>query len=240
MMVSGLLLVLLVIAVIGLIIWGGVLLRRRSARASSAGAGSTAGLAGLSQGTPTSSAVMVQLMLVDAEDIKQALQSVAERGDPDTDEGLAQMFQEAALVALRHESSWTYGAVEQARGDAGRMQEAVGAWAVGARSAFTDQTTSNYQNRDVDSGYQHHGPGAATERGGIFLALTLAAAWDGLPDLAQGGAVDTAAVKRAVQALANVTAREMIRSEVVWSPDQPGELLSEDEAIMKYPSVGKL
>ena len=49
-----------------------------------------------------------------------------------------------------------------------------------------------------------------------------------------------AEARAALQTISAVSAGDLIRAEVVWSPDMEGEFLSEDEAIQKYPKLTKL
>jgi uncharacterized membrane protein len=207
-------------------------------RRSAASAGGGSGL--MSSFTGNAQAVMVQVIMLEGDEVKKALQQVAENGDPDSDAGLAQMLQEAALVVLRHPERWVYGDVQRAQGEASRMDGQLGSWATQARAAFTEQTTSNYQNRDPKSGFTHKVSTSKFEAGGLYLAVTLGAAAHALAALPPAGTTDAKEVQAALQAVAGVTAGDLIRAEVVWSPDEEGEFLSEDEAIMKYPQAKKL
>jgi len=226
------------ILLIGAVVLVVFLAMRRSAAASGKG-GAGSGLLGSFTGD--AQAVMVQVIMAEGDDVKRALQAVAQSGDPDTDEGLAQMLQEAALVVLRHPERWVYGDVQRAQGSASSADAQLGAWATQARAAFTDQTTSNYQNRDPRSGYQHKdGPKFKKDVGDLYLAVTLGAAAHALAQLPPAGTTDAAEVRAALQAISAVGPGDLIRAEVVWSPDAEGEFLSEDEAIMKYPQAKKL
>ncbi|MDB5046186.1 MAG: hypothetical protein JWQ08_2236 [Deinococcus sp.] len=196
------------------------------------------GLAGMSG---TAQAVSVQILMAEGDEVKKALQHVAQTGDPDSNEGLARMLQEAALVALRHPDRWVYGNVERAQGAANAADSQVGAWATEARSAFTEQTTSNYQNKDVNTGYQHREDYKADQDSGdLYLAVTIAIAAHALDNLPPAGVTNAAEVRAALNAISSVTPGDLIRAEVVWSPDAKGEFLSEDEAIQKYPKLTKL
>ena len=226
------------ILLIGAVVLVVFLVIRRSAAASGKG-GAGSGLLGSFTGN--AQAVMVQVIMAEGDDVKRALQAVAQSGDPDTDEGLAQMLQEAALVVLRHPERWVYGDVQRAQGSASSADAQLGAWATQARAAFTDQTTSNYQNRDPRTGYQHKAASLAKhEVGDLYLAVTLGAAAHALAQLPPAGTTDAAEVRAALEAISAVGPGDLIRAEVVWSPDAEGEFLSEDEAIMKYPQAKKL
>lgn len=196
------------------------------------------GLAGLSG---TAQALSVQLLLAEGDEVKRALQRVAQTGDPDTNEGLTRMMQEAALVVLRHPERWVYGNVQRAQGAANTADSQVGAWATEARAAFTEQTTSNYQNNDPTSGYARRDDYTFKhDAADQYLAVTLAVAAHTLAALPPAGATNAAEARAALRAISAVTPGDLIRAEVVWSPDAEGEFLSEDEAIQKYPDLTRL
>ncbi|MFC3603213.1 DUF1517 domain-containing protein [Deinococcus soli (ex Cha et al. 2016)] len=199
------------------------------------------GVRGLSSVSGTAQAVSVQLLLAEGDEVKRALQRVAQTGDPDTNEGLARMLQEAALVALRHPDRWVYGTVQRAQGSASTADSQVGAWATEARAAFTEQTTSNYQNRDPQSGYQHRDDYTfKADPGDQYLAVTIMVAAHALAALPPAGVTTAQEARAALNAISSVAPGDLIRADVVWSPDAPGEFLSEDEAIQKYPSLTRL
>ncbi|MFB9992220.1 DUF1517 domain-containing protein [Deinococcus oregonensis] len=229
----------------GLIIFGIVVFMvvgyMRRSMATGGGARALTRGGGLSGLSGTAQAVSVQVLMAEGDEVKKALQRVAESGDPDSNEGLARMLQEAALVALRHPDRWVYGNVERAQGAANAADSQVGAWATEARSAFTEQTTSNYQNKDVNSGFEHRkGYKVEHDSGDLYLAVTIAIAAHALSNLPPAGTTNAAEVRAALNAISSVTPGDLIRAEVVWSPDAEGEFLSEDEAIQKYPKLTKL
>lgn len=201
--------------------------------------GSRGALGGGLGGGGAAHAVKVQLILTEGDEVKTALQQVARSGDPDSNEGLARMLAEAALVVLRHPERWTYGAVEHQQLDATSAASRVGAWATQARAAFTEQTTSNYQDKSLTTGYQHRADYQA-KRGGLYLAVTIAVAASRLSSVPQPGAANAAAARDALLGITGISPGDLLRAEVVWSPDAPGEFLSEDEAIAKYPTLSRL
>ncbi|MEW6422031.1 MAG: DUF1517 domain-containing protein, partial [Deinococcota bacterium] len=210
-------------------------------RRSLGSGGGARGLTGMGGLSGTAQAVSVQLLLAEGDEVKRDLQRIAQQGDPDTNEGLARMLQEAALVLLRHPERWVYGNVERAQGSASSADSQVGAWATEARAAFTEQTTSNYQNRDPHSGYTHRSDYAfQKDAGDLYLAVTIAVAAHALGNLPPAGVTTAAEAREALMAISSVNPGDLIRAEVVWSPDAEGEFLSEDEAIQKYPKLTKL
>ena len=219
-------------SIVGLIVIAGVVFVAYQFMRRSLGSG-----AGALGGNSAARALKVQLLMGEGDDVKRALQQVASGGDPDSNEGLARMLSEAALVALRHPERWTYGEVEGARGAPAQVEAQVGAWAAEARAAFQVQTTSNYQNQDVNSGFEHRSDYQGN-KGGLYLAMTIAVAAEGLAEVPPQD--NAAGVRAALLAVSGVQAQNLLRAEVVWSPDAEGEYLSEDEAIMKYPKLTKI
>ncbi|GAA5501518.1 hypothetical protein Dxin01_01250 [Deinococcus xinjiangensis] len=210
-------------------------------RAMSGGSRGLGNLGGMSSLSGTAQAVSVQILMAEGDEVKNALQRIAQTGDPDTNEGLARMLQEAALVALRHPERWVYGNVERAQGSASAADSQVGAWATEARAAFTDQTTSNYQNNDPSTGYSHRTDYSyKKDVGDLYLAVTIAVAAHALGNLPPAGVTTAAEARAALSAISSVSPDDLIRAEVIWSPDTEGEFLSEDEAIVKYPKLTKL
>ncbi|MCD0177776.1 DUF1517 domain-containing protein, partial [Deinococcus sp. 14RED07] len=164
---------------ITMIIFGVVIFVVISGMRRSLGGGGR-GLAGLSG---TAQALSVQILMAEGDEVKRALQRVAQTGDPDTNEGLTRMMQEAALVVLRHPERWVYGNVQRAQGAANTADSQVGAWATEARAAFTEQTTSNYQNNDPASGYARRDDYTFKhDAADQYLAVTLAVAARTPPD----------------------------------------------------------
>ncbi len=222
---------------ITMIIFGVVIFVVISGMRRSLGGGGR-GLAGLSG---TAQALSVQILMAEGDEVKRALQRVAQTGDPDTNEGLTRMMQEAALVVLRHPERWVYGNVQRAQGAANTADSQVGAWATEARAAFTEQTTSNYQNNDPASGYARRDDYTFKhDAADQYLAVTLAVAAHTLAALPPAGATNADEARAALRAISAVTPGDLIRAEVVWSPDAEGEFLSEDEAIQKYPALTRL
>ncbi|GEM47352.1 DUF1517 domain-containing protein [Deinococcus cellulosilyticus] len=189
------------------------------------------GAAGVAGGYgPQAQALKVQILLAEGDEVKRAMQHIAQTGDTSSAQGLARMLNEAALNVLRHPDRWMYAYIDAATGHQAQMDGQVGAWAAEARSDFTEQTTSNYGKFQRTTSNQ--------EKGGFYLAVTLMAASSSLPQISKE--VTPQNVQQAVTTLASLSGVGLVRIDVVWSPDQEGEFLTEDEALMKYPELTKL
>lgn len=215
--------------VFGLVIFAALGFMRRSLSSGALGSGRLSGSA---------QAVSVQLLLAEGDEVKRDLQRVTQQGNPDTNEGLAYMLQEAALTLLRRPERWVYGNVEQVKGAASNADSQVGIWATEARAAFTQQTTSKYQ--DHVSELQSAEYTFKRETGDLYLAVTIAAAAHILASVPPSEGTTADKVSSALKAISSIVPGELIRAEVVWSPDAEGEFLSEDEAIQKYPKLTRI
>lgn len=183
----------------------------------------------------TARALQVQLMLAGGEEVKAALGRIAETGNSDSNDGLTRMLAEAALTLLRYPDRWFYGGIVEASGTVSEMDQQVGRWATEARSQFTDETTRNHQGIRTSASLSDIDPGK------LFVVVTLAAGSSNLVSVMQGReTIDPTMVREGLMALSNIQANDLVRIEVVWSPDQEGEFLSEDEAIRDYPKLTKL
>ncbi|MFC4456360.1 DUF1517 domain-containing protein [Deinococcus sonorensis] len=181
-------------------------------------------------------AVRIQVLFEHGEDVKRSLQRLARRHDPDAQDALITLLRESAQLVLHDREDWAYGTVDrQAVVGEDAANSLVGQWATTARAAFETQTTSQYQNGDASHGYRHE-PSTPGKVGGLYLAVTVCASTSGLtfPEAPGETARD---VETALQTLCGVESGQLLRLEVVWSPDGDGELLSEDQAIRRYPTL---
>ena len=228
------------VIVLVVLIGGGFLLFRRFASTAGPGRQSSGQSSGLFTGRSDreASAVSVQVILSEGDDVKRALQQVARSGDAETDAGLSALLNEAALVLLRHPERWTYGALLHAQGDDSQMASQVGAWASQARAAFTDQTTSRYATTGF-SPATNLPPRAEHQPGERFLAVTIMVAAASV-QVPAAPTANAAQLRAALITMSGIVPEDLLRTEVVWSPDVEGEFLSEDQAIMYYPALTKL
>ena len=180
----------------------------------------------------SSAALKVQLMLLEGEEVKSALRRVALEGDTNSASGLASMVQESVLTVLRHPERWVYGTVEVAGGSDAQSGQRVASWATAARAAYGVETTRN-QGKAAQQAFQ----GAAS---GTYCVVTFAVAARDmlLPHVTPP--VETAEVRSALEAVAGVTAGGLVAAQVVWTPDAPGEFMTEDVALRLYPTLYRL
>lgn len=206
----------------------------------SATAAGARGFAG-SAGRTGVKAVMVQVLLFEGDEVKQALQRIAAQGNPGSREGLSRMVSEAALATLRAQDRWVYGDIRKVQAGVEGVQNQVGAWGTEARAAFAVQTTGRYVGGIATAPAPGSTPGGeGRPDNGSYLAVTIVVGATAVPQLPDGEGVNAAELRAALAAVAGIAPANLIRADVVWSPDQPGEFLTEIEAIQKYPNLSRL
>jgi uncharacterized membrane protein len=176
-----------------------------------------------------SGALRVQVMLLQAEDVKHELHQIASTGDTTTPQGLCDMVRESVLSLMRHPERWVYATVEQANGSESASAGRVSSWATAARAAYQTETVRN-QGRVQTQDYQ-------AVKGGTYCVITVVvAAREFLLPLITPP-VESNEVRAALTAVSGVTPESLISAEVVWSPDAEAEFLTEDQALRLYPSL---
>lgn len=187
-------------------------------------------------------ALMVQIALTGGDVLKEELTDIARRLDPDEPEALGRMLREAVLATNRQRNMWTYGRMEIVEGSTSTCEQRVSAWAMEARSAFGVQTTSHYQNQSASkSGFAQKSMKAEKLTGELYMVVTFCVA-DMLMfrHLKESSAPTHKELQQAFAVLFSVQDATLISMDVVWSPDLPGEFLTEDEVLMHYPGLSKI
>ena len=184
----------------------------------------------LGQTDPSGSAALkVQVMMLDGEAVKRELHAIALGGQTGTPHGLSAMIRDAAVSVMRHPERWVYANVEIERGSPTTSGQRVSSWSSLARSAFKLETIRN-------DGQVRTTPDAGTT-GGTYCIVTFAVAAREFMLPLVTPPVETNEVQSALTAVAGLTADNLIAAEVIWSPDAPGEFLTEDQALRLYPSL---
>lgn len=186
--------------------------------------------------------VFVQLLLARSPKVQRRIGEIARSADADTAGRLPEMFRQAVRATLDASPDWVYGHAVVERGRSGVMTRRLAALAVLARAAFTVETTHNQQDGREDgpqlqADTSRRGHGAQADGAPQYLAVSLGAVTTRRLPVPPGP--QTAEGLRAVlEALAERGNIEEVQ--VIWSPDTPGEFLTEDQAIGKYPDLGRL
>ena len=184
--------------------------------------------------------VFTQLLLVNAPGVQKAIHDIAVSGDADQPGQLAKMFVQAVQVTLDAQASWVYGQADVMTGKRGALEAQVAERAVLARAAFTSETTKNQQDGEL-GGATISASTAVPEPGApLYLAVTLGAVTASSSLSVPAPPCTDETVSAVLRHLLSLDSGQIYKVQVVWSPDVAGEFLTEEQAIRKYPELGKL
>jgi uncharacterized membrane protein len=182
--------------------------------------------------------VICQLaLLATARTLQRDLQHYAETATTNTVVGLASALQEATMAFMRHQDYWRYGVVHVQR--AGSIDEAERAFneAISQeRVKLSEELTTNIE------GVRRQTPRRESPKAdevGQYLVVTLIVA-TGYPEFTEYRTPSLKDMEDVLQRLGTLLAADLLALEVIWSPENPDDALTEDELLTEYPELSGL
>ena len=190
-------------------------------------------------------------LLGSARDLQRDLDRIATRADTNSADGLHYVLEETVLALLRAPEYWVYGEIPPHRG---RMRQSglthlpsghaetnnergprnaeakFNEYEMEARGKFQEETLVNFGGRTKRSG-----GGGPADAANEFIVVTVLVAVDGalkLPKV-QGRAEVETCLKR----LGAVATDRVQAVEVLWSPQEASDTLTQEEIISDYPDL---
>jgi uncharacterized membrane protein len=171
-----------------------------------------------------------------ARGLQERLEKFASEGDTSSESGLAQLLQQTALELLREKDSIRYG---QAEGSGPmnlqRGETKLNGLALNERSRFEVERVRGAE------GKVRRSEAAATTSSEVleYLVVTVLVATrvplEGLAKLTDLGELD-----QALRELGGVAPEALLGLEVVWTPADPDDALTEKELLATYPELRSL
>jgi uncharacterized membrane protein len=171
-----------------------------------------------------------------ARGIQQRLESFAAEGDTASEAGLAQLLSQTSLELLREKHSIRYGAIESAGPlSLTNGETKLNALALAERSRFQVERVRGADGKVRRS----EATGARTDEVLEYLVVTAIvatrAALAGFDKLASPEDLDAV-----LGALGAVSPDALLGLEVIWTPADPEDALTENELVMTYPHMRAL
>jgi len=182
--------------------------------------------------------VKCQLALLStARSLQRELQTYANAAITDTMAGLAAGLQDAAMALMRHSQYWRYGAVQvQHAATLDDAERAFNRVVSQERAKLSAELTVNIDGvRRQPSAPEN----AASGEVGQYLVVTLIVA-TGYPDFTTYQTPSLKDLEATLQRLGNLLTSDLLALEVIWSPENPDDALTEDELIAEYPELSGL
>jgi uncharacterized membrane protein len=227
--IFGLLIILGIVALVGRVLLRNLAAARRDRQ-------------DLSPSTPLGgdryAAVKCQLALLStARSLQRDLQTYANAATTDTVAGLATSLQDVAMALMRHSEYWRYGTVQVQR--AGGLDEAERAFnqmVSHERAKLSEELTVNIDGVRRQASVRESSP---SEEVGQYLVVTLIVA-TGYPEFTAYPTPSPKDIEATLQRLGTLLAADLLALEVMWSPENPDDALTEDELLAEYPELSAL
>ncbi|CAM8932112.1 unnamed protein product [Rhodiola kirilowii] len=167
--------------------------------------------------------------------LQKDLNWIAEVADTSTPEGLSYVLTETALALLRHPDYCIsgYSSVDVKRSmDEGEKR--FNQLSIEERGKFDEETLVNVNNIRRQSSTGQRSSGFSNE----YIVVTILVAAEGVHKLPSiNGSKD---LKEALQKLASIPASKTLAVEVLWTPQNENDMLSERELLEDYPLLRPL
>ena len=195
------------------------------------------GDSGMRLGADRIAVVKIQIGLLGlARQLQLDLEEIADAADTSSTEGLHYVLEETVLALLRNPEYCVYGYATSATADGPENAEDLfNEYSMDERGKFEEETLVNVNARKRASKTKN---ADGEENVNEYILVTIIAACDGglkLPAVTDGTELRTA-LKR-VGAI-RVDALQAV--EVLWTPQEEGDTLSEDELLRDYPQLNVL
>lgn len=194
---------------------------------------------GYQMGGDQISVVSVQVgLLGSARELQEDLNKIADSADTSTPAGLKYVLSETALSLLRNPQYCVYGTTTgQVVNGPEAAEQVFDELSMGERGKFEEETLTNV---DARTAAVEAGAAAAAAQGepNEYILVTVIAAADGsvqMPELA-----DLSDLKVALKRLGALPATALQAVEVLWTPQQEGDVLTADELLLDYPTLRTL
>lgn len=174
-------------------------------------------------------------MLAQARHVQKALTQIAEETDMSDKTGLTQSLRETVLALLRAPETWTHAATQSKTVKTKQAaKEEFESLSLEERSKFDVESLSNVEGNVKKQAIIQRDQGLADY---IVVTLIVGTAHDN-PLLTQ--VMSANELKAALKKLGSVTPDYLMVYEVLWSPQDESDSLSEDELMLNYPNLFRI
>lgn len=169
-----------------------------------------------------------------ARSLQKDLEKMADRADTSTPEGLHYVLQETVLSLLRHPDYCVYGSASSKSTDLDSAEELFNEMSMDERSKLGGETLVN--SGGVKKTAARGGP--ASDMTNEYIVVTVIVAAEGNVKLPQINNLED--LKTALKRLGSVRADGIQAVEVLWTPQQDGDTLTQQELLRDYPLLNNL
>jgi uncharacterized membrane protein len=176
-------------------------------------------------------------LLATARTLQRDLQHYAETATTNTVIGLASALQEATTALRRYRDYWRYGMVHVQRvGTIDETERAFNQAISQERVKLSEELTTNIE------GVRRQTPrreSPEADEVGQYLVVSLIVA-TGYPEFTEYRTPSLNDMEDTLQRLGTLLAADLLGLEVIWSPENPDDAMTEDELLAEYPELSGL
>ncbi len=179
-------------------------------------------------------------LLASARGLQREIDALAMEADTNSPEGLRELLQNLTLTLTRHQDYWVYGQVDTRSTALSEAEQAFYQLSLKERSKFSAETLSNVgQKRIQTSDTQTSSETDALHDLGEYIVVTLlVASYRDSSTLPVANSVS--ALRQGLMQLGSIAADQIVAVEVLWTPQQEGDVLSADDLLIEYPQLRRL
>jgi uncharacterized membrane protein len=176
-------------------------------------------------------------LLATARTLQRDLQHYAEAATTNTVIGLASALQEATMALRRYSDHWRYGRVHvQPVGTIDEAERAFNQAISQERAKLSEELTTNIEGIRRQTP-RRGSPSADEVAQYLVVTLIVATAYPEFTELQTPSLKD---MEDTLQRLGTLLAADILALEVIWSPENPDDALTEDELLVEYPELSGL
>jgi uncharacterized membrane protein len=196
---------------------------------------SSGGLRTPSKSLAAAQVIKFQLALLSAaKELQTELNKLAETVNTGDPTGLQQLLQETTLALIRHPDYWMQAGVEVVSTPSYEVAESkFDEWVMTERAKFSEETLTNVEGRVQK---REAKPNRDREEIGDYLVITLIVATTRTV-FQPLSVMNVDELKKLLTTLGSLSARELLAIEVLWTPQNTTDVLTEDDLLVGYPEL---
>lgn len=190
-----------------------------------------AGSEGGAYGGAEAEVARLRLATLYTPELQRALRALAENSDTQSTKGLADLVDNAAVLLLRDQAGWRFGAYENWKGSLQAAEGQFDQWMTETRSEFVETYRKFEGQVTQDANYVPR-----AEPDGRYLLVTFVVAANGmLPPVPKP--LRAAGARQALMALSSTTPVTLLAAYLSWTPEAGGEALTEQDLLSGWPGL---
>jgi uncharacterized membrane protein len=176
-------------------------------------------------------------MLSTARSLQRELQTFANTTSTDTVAGLASALQDLVMAIRRYSEYWRSGVVQVQHAETlDDTERAFNQVVAQERAKLSEELTVNIDGVRRQAARRDSAPANEV---GQYLVVTLIVA-TGYPAFEAYQTPSVKDIEETLQRLGTLLTSDLLAFEVIWSPENPDDTLTEDELMAEYPELSGL